>query len=619
VERLARELETLLSAGVDALVVIDHHGRIEALNRAAEQLFGYSAAEVLGQHVVVLMPEPTRAERDGGTGERRIIGRGREVQARRRDGSLIAVLLSMSEIPGSSPPRFVGVIQDISERRAAVDALRLERDRAQSYLDLAEVMMVALDTAGRISLINRKGCEILGYPEQALVGNSWFDVCVPEAQRALSRQRYTDVLAATSATLPYHEETIRTRDGTAKLIAWRGNLLRNRAGEVTGILTCGEDVTEQRRAAEALRGSEALLRAAQQLANLGNFELQLAAGTAYWSEQVYRITGFTRGREPANVAEYIRDYVHPDDRERVERDWARVAPEGAKINLEHRLLRPDGAVRDVHLLAQGARGARGASVVSGTLHDVTERRAAEREVRQSHDKLTHFARLSTMGEMATGLAHEINQPLTAIATYSQAASRMLRGGTADPAELSDALAQITSQALRAGEVIRGLRNFVKDRVAHTESVDVNGLIEDVRVLAATDARASDVRLILDLGEGLPLVAADPVQIQQVLLNLVRNAIDVTLETVGAVREVTVQSRAAPEEIEVCVMDHGAGIASAVATQLFHPFFTTKASGTGLGLAISRSIIRAHHGKLGYRPTGGGGSTFYFSLPAAPGG
>ena len=167
--RAELELKALLDAAVDAVIVIDHRGTIATFNRAAERLFGWRAADVIGQNVKVLMPAPYRAEHDGymqnymRTGQARIIGIGREVVAQRSDGTVFPASLAVGEIPGSNPPRFVGFIHDITSRKAAVDALRRERDRAQSYLDLAEVMLLALDANGRIALINRKGCEILGY------------------------------------------------------------------------------------------------------------------------------------------------------------------------------------------------------------------------------------------------------------------------------------------------------------------------------------------------------------------------------------------------------------------------------------------------------------------------
>ena len=625
--RAELELRALLDAAVDAVIVIDHVGHIETFSRAAERLFGYTAADVLGRNITMLMPDPYRAEHDSHlrtylrTGEAHIIGIGREVSALRRDGSVFPAFLSVGRIAGTSPPRFVGFLHDVTARRATIDALRRERDRAQSYLDLAQVILLALDGNGRIALINRKGCEILGYTEAELVGADWFELCLPVRQRPTARAALAAVLAGEHSPQAYSEDYVLARDGSSKLIAWRSTLVRDELGRSVGTLSSGDDVTERRRAERALQQSEGLLRAAQAIANLGNYELHVPHGAAYWSEQVFRIIGRDAAAGPLAPDEFADSVVHPDDRELFRRQFAQALAAGGGFELEYRIVRPDGAVREVHALAQVSPAPDGESrVITGTLHDVTERKRAEEEMRKSHDRLTHVARLSTMGEMATGLAHEINQPLTAIASYAQASLRLLAAPAGpDPADLHEALTQITAQALRAGEVIRRLRGFVKNRATHTETLDLNRLIEDLRVLAEPDARVSDVRLKLDLAPLLPPVAGDPIQIQQVLLNLLRNAIDATLERRDALREITVRTRYLADAIEVAVVDHGAGVPAAVAGDLFNPFFTTKPEGTGLGLAISRSIIRAHSGKLGHGPTPGGGTTFIFTLPPLPGG
>jgi two-component system sensor kinase FixL len=223
-----------------------------------------------------------------------------------------------------------------------------------------------------------------------------------------------------------------------------------------------------------------------------------------------------------------------------------------------------------------------------------------------------------MGEMAAGLAHEINQPLSAIATYAQACQRFVRSPNRDDADVLEALEQINAQALRAGEVIRRLRNFVKNREVKREPVECNRLLDDLRTLAETDARLHNVRLRIEAEPGLPTVSADPIQLQQVILNLVRNAIDAMAECPESRREVVLSTRRLPEgEIEFIVADHGSGLAPEAAEHLFNPFFTTKSGGTGLGLAISRSIVRAHGGRLWHTPNEGTGARFHFTLPAAP--
>jgi C4-dicarboxylate-specific signal transduction histidine kinase len=223
-----------------------------------------------------------------------------------------------------------------------------------------------------------------------------------------------------------------------------------------------------------------------------------------------------------------------------------------------------------------------------------------------------------MGEMAAGLAHEINQPLAAIANYAQASQRFLKSPRRNDADVLEALEQINAQALRAGEVIRRLRNFVKNREVKREPVECNRLLDDLRTLAETDARLHNVRLRIEAAPNLPPLLADPIQLQQVVLNLVRNAIDAMAEAPEERREVVLSTHLRPEGyIEVIVSDRGAGLAPGAAEQLFHPFFTTKPTGTGLGLAISRSIVRAHGGRLWHTPNPASGAQFHFTLPVTP--
>jgi signal transduction histidine kinase len=194
----------------------------------------------------------------------------------------------------------------------------------------------------------------------------------------------------------------------------------------------------------------------------------------------------------------------------------------------------------------------------------------------------------------------------------------VRSPARDDADVLEALEQISAQALRAGEVIRRLRNFVKNREVKREPVDCNRLLDDLRTLAETDARLHNVRLRIDAATGLPTVYADPIQLQQVVLNLVRNAIDAMSEMPESRREVVLSTVMRPEgEIEIIVADRGSGLAPEAAEHLFNPFFTTKSGGTGLGLAISRSIVRAHGGRLWHTPNEGSGARFHFTLPASP--
>jgi two-component system sensor kinase FixL len=235
-------------------------------------------------------------------------------------------------------------------------------------------------------------------------------------------------------------------------------------------------------------------------------------------------------------------------------------------------------------------------------------------------RLTHVSRLATMGEMAAGIAHELNQPLTAIASYAQACDWLLARGSTDTAEIRDALQQITAQGLRAGEIIRRLRNLVRTPDTQRVLADCNSLVEELRGLALTDARVHNARLEMELAPGLPQVLVNRGEIQQVVLNLVRNAIE-ALEGVPPERRlIALRTAAGPDDtVEISVMDTGPGVDPKIIDRLFSPFVTTKPAGAGLGLAIARSIVEAHKGTLRYRPEGAGGARFLLRLPHAQGG
>src|ERR1044071_1720554 len=235
-------------------------------------------------------------------------------------------------------------------------------------------------------------------------------------------------------------------------------------------------------------------------------------------------------------------------------------------------------------------------------------------------RLTHVSRLATMGEMAAGIAHELNQPLTAIASYAQACDWLLARGSTDTAEIRDALQQITAQGLRAGEIIRRLRNLVRTPDTQRVLADCNNLVEELRGLALTDARVHNARLELELAPNLPAVLVNRVEIQQVVLNLVRNAIEALEGVPPERRDITLRTANGPDDtVEISVTDTGPGVDQKIVDRLFSPFVTTKPAGAGLGLAISRSIVEAHKGTLRCRPDGAGGACFMLRLPHAQGG
>ncbi|MGH7790002.1 MAG: ATP-binding protein [Candidatus Binatia bacterium] len=253
----------------------------------------------------------------------------------------------------------------------------------------------------------------------------------------------------------------------------------------------------------------------------------------------------------------------------------------------------------------------------GLSTDITDRKHAEQAAREHQAELAHVLRLSTMGEMASGLAHEINQPLGAIANFAQGCVRRLRAGAMDNASLLPIIEQISAEALRAGEVIRRLRDVVRKDGPHQAPADVNHLVRESLRLIESEAQERGVAIRLELGAALPVVPCNDIQVEQVLLNLLLNGVEAVEATGGPVREVVVTTAATPDGVQVAVCDSGAGIPAPPA-DVFEPFYSTKAEGLGMGLSISRSIIEAHGGRIWAARNAERGSTFRFTLPGAVG-
>ncbi len=243
------------------------------------------------------------------------------------------------------------------------------------------------------------------------------------------------------------------------------------------------------------------------------------------------------------------------------------------------------------------------------------RRRSETEGQRLRQDLAHVGRVSTMGELTAALAHELNQPLTAILSNAQAAQRILASGRTDLTEIPEILADIVEDDKRAGAVIHRLRGFLKKSTVELVALDIGELVGQVARLVSSDAIIRQVAIRLDLATGLPPVCGDRVQLQQVILNLLMNGLDAMREPGERERTLVLRtSRGGPESLVVAVEDSGVGIDEADLDHVFHAFYTTKADGLGMGLAIARSIVEAHGGRLSARNNPGGGATFSFTLP-----
>ena len=281
---------------------------------------------------------------------------------------------------------------------------------------------------------------------------------------------------------------------------------------------------------------------------------------------------------------------------------------------EVQALRRDGSTFTAHL-AVGEVGWHGQRRFVGMLRDLTDTKAAEARTLRQHQEMIKASRLTTMGEMAAAMAHELNQPLSAIANYSSASIRILKNDNKKIEDVEQALERINSQAHRAGEIIRRLRNFVRPENINLEIVNIASVIDEIMPLAELDARANNITLTIDVPTELPEIVADQLQIQQVILNLLRNGVDAMKESAPEDRQLRMNAYCpASDEIRIDIIDRGQGVPEDVKDSLFDPFFSTKSDGMGMGLAICQTIAKAHSGRLAFLNNPDIGTTFSISLP-----
>lgn len=255
--------------------------------------------------------------------------------------------------------------------------------------------------------------------------------------------------------------------------------------------------------------------------------------------------------------------------------------------------------------------------IAERLGRIIERTRAEQEARRHQAEVAHLSRLSTVGQMASGFAHELNQPLCAITTFTDGCVRMIKSGAADSNELCEAMEQVAAEAHRAGKIIRHLRNFVEKRKLDRSPADITRIIQEATTLIEAEARQNDVAIRLELPAKAPAVLADVIQIEQVILNLARNSFEAMQAAEAGKRELTIRvSIPGSGAVEVSVSDTGKGLGGDEVERIFEPFFTTKPDGLGIGLSISRLIIEMHDGRLWADADAHRGATFRFTLPIA---
>jgi PAS domain S-box-containing protein len=384
-------------------------------------------------------------------------------------------------------------------------------------------------------------------------------------------------------------------------------------------LSLSAEISRRERTEAELRRSETYLAEAQRLSHTGSWALDIATGQfIHSSEEHHRVFGFDP-REGIPVWKDWARRVHREDREGTWNRIQRGISERTDFELDYRTVHPDGTIKYVHALGHPVFNAAGDLVeFLGTSIDVTERRRAEDARLDAQNSLAHANRVTTMGQLAASIAHEVNQPIAATVTNAQSALRWLDRRPPDLEEVRQALARIVKDGNRAAEVIEEIRALIKKAPPRRDRLEINGAIREVIALTRGEAVKNGVSVQTKLVDGLPFIQGDRVQLQQVILNLIINAVEAMSGINAGARELLISTgKPQSDGVLVAVRDSGPGLAPTTIEHLFESFYTTKTGGLGLGLSICRSIIEAHGGRLWASANVPCGAIFQFTVPAHP--
>lgn len=529
----------------------------------------------------------------------------------RKDGESVWVHLTITPLwaPGEPPDHHVTIVEDITQRKLAEQQLRESEERFRQLCESAPVGIYLTNAQGQAVYANPRAGEIVGIAPHAALGGGWSALLHPDdRERVIGTWR-----KAVAEKTTYDNESRYVRpDGRIRRTSSTAIPLRDARGEVTSWVGIIVDVTDEREALDALQQSESQYR---DLFNANTDALFLCAfdgRVVEVNDGTCRMMGYTR-------EEFLkldpREFVHPDYHH-LYAEFIETTERGELFHCEAKNVRKDGTVFDIDV--HGTKLLyRGEPHAFAIVRDITRRKAAQAELRRQEAMLAHVTRLSTLGEMVAGIAHEVNQPLYSIVNFAKASANLL---ASDDSAVADDLRswndEISASARRAGEIVRRMRDFTRRSAAMRRHEDLGAVLRESLELVQYELRRAKVEVDLQSDDDLPAVAIDRVQIQQVLVNLIKNASEALEGQPEGDRQLQIQLRLAGENLRIDVADNGPGLQKLAGGDPFEPFVTSKPEGMGMGLPISRTIIEAHGGTISARNNDRGGATFTFYIPAA---
>jgi PAS domain S-box-containing protein len=495
------------------------------------------------------------------------------------------------------------------ERRRVDERLR----QLVGLLDLTHDAIYVRDMNGVITYWNRGAEELYSWKEEQAIGQ-----VAHQLLQAVFSVPFEQISAQLMLTGRWEGELKQARrDGTTVVVSTRWALQRDGSGNPVCVLVTSNDITKRKHAEDVLGRNEAYLAEAQRLSHAGSWAIDPAKGEViHASEELLRLWGLEQQGRVKSL-EALRQRVHPEDRDRfVDAIQTAILGKG-DVEVEYRTVLPEGTIKHIHTEAHPVFGASGDLIeIVGTSLDITDRKRVEAALREAQANVARSNRVATLGALVASIAHEVNQPIGAMVTSAAACSRWLAAQPPDLPRARRALDRIVRDGHRASAVVTGIRRLVKRQSPRNDTLDLNEAILEVLALVRDETQRNDVSVKTELVEGLPRVQGDRVQLQQVILNLIVNAIEAMSAIDDRPRELTIGSWEDDSSgVVIAVRDSGRGLDSTATDQLFKAFYTTKPDGIGMGLAISRSIIEAHGGRLWARPNVPHGVVLEFSLPA----
>lgn len=606
-KRLERERDRLFHFSLDLLAVLGQDGKVLRCNAAFPRVLGYTERMLQGKSLIDLVHRDDLAETMSAL-RRLSSGEAVEFVARVRDITGEYRWLSWRINPVADENASYAIAHDITQVKQTEQALQAEMAFRRAMEESLVTGLRAIDLQGRIIYVNPAFCRLVGFTEEELLGCGPPFPYWPEESLETCWESLRMTLSGRFPPEGF-DMRIRRKDGERLDVRFYLSPLIDGEGRHTGWMAAVTDVTEARRVRAALEAAQRRFAAVLEGLDAAVFVADWESDEILFANRAFkRIYGFDAvGQRAATLGVPRPISSEPEDAPADEEALPRERFDG---EVQH----PESG-RWYHVHEQLTRWVDGRIVRMAIATDITVHQHLRALELQRQAQLQQTARLITMGEMASTLAHELNQPLAAIANYCRGGISRLEQGRLDEAAVRAVLEKAATQAERAGSILNRIRDFVRKSEPRREAVPLAAIVEGAVEIMTPEAKRHNVRLLVEIPEALPPVRADQILIEQVLVNLIRNGIEAMARTRPAARQIRVQATRPDERhVAVAVIDRGRGLSPEEREQIFTSFFTTKPDGLGMGLKICRSIVEFHEGRLMVEDNPQGGTVFRFTLP-----